>query len=943
MNRLAMSARRHITVLCLPAMAFLFTGLATDFAAVAAVPSRDAALQSSSQVEKWISDARLALRQRNVRLASIHLRNATRAAPGNAVAQVMLSQILLQAQDVSGAERTLREALKSGAPETGVLPALLQIMLVRGENRQLLEEFPDPGFKASPVAADILKARAFAFQGISRPAEASAAMDRSLALRKDGQGLLAKARLSQQQGDLLTAKSFADQAVRIDPNNSAAAIFQLNLLRALKQNAAALDLANKLLARTPADARARLARIEIFLSQNQDQKAKDDIDSLLKQIPNLPPAIYYRALLLERSGRSVDAWTSAQNLPSEFVDSSPRVGIAVAKIAMNADKLNAGEVILGRIIGKWPDSVEARLVLASLRLEQGSPNSALSVLEPLKDSADPAVIKLLARAYSGLDRTKDTAAALKKLGSTGTGAEPSASRQALQELQMGRAEVAAKLLRPLVAKDPQNPSLASALIGALIQLKRYPEAIDVADKMGIDPKQRTVSLIYKGDILALQNKMDAARIAFDQAVTSSPRDKSVLLSRANFFTATQQYPQAERDLQLAASLDAKDYQPILKLAAISALLGQDKKARAQLQKAVDIAPQNQVPRLTMARYLLDRRDAGAAMKVANDLVRLQPSNGEAFALKGQVELQLGKTNEAVESFRRFATLSPGSAAPQIMLSKALSAKGDQPGAMAAMRAAIKMSPQSPEIKAAQIELLLAQGNVSVAVSEAQAFRKASPGTSADMILSTALIKAGRLNEAASILEKSFSDRPDAATLSKLVQVLFAARESKKAETLLARWLKQNPDDLAMRLQYADLLLRGNDLPKAKEQYEAVLKRDSTNLVAVNNFSWLIQTSNPKRALELLSGAEKRFPNSADIADTTGWILLAQKDVAKGLKYIERAHALSPSNEQTTFHFAVALDANARRDQARNVLKTLLAGNVGQGVRGDAQKLYDSWR
>ncbi|MBC8038455.1 MAG: PEP-CTERM system TPR-repeat protein PrsT, partial [Rhizobiales bacterium] len=718
---------------------------------------------------------------------------------------------------------------------------------------------------------------------------------------------------------------------------------QLNLLRALKQNAAALDLANKLLARTPADARARLARIEIFLSQNQDQKAKDDIDSLLKQIPNLPPAIYYRALLLERSGRPGDAWVSAQNLPPEFVDSSPAIGIAVAKIAMDAGKINAGEVILGRLVGKWPDSVGARLVLASLRLEQGSPNSALSVLEPLKDSADPAVIKLLARAYTGLDRTKDAAASLKKLGSSGTGAEPSAPRQALQELQMGRAEVAAKLLKPLVAKDPQNRSLGSALIGALIQMKRYPEALDVADKLGIDPKQRTVALIYKGDILALQNKTDAARIAFDQAVTFSPKNKSALLSRANFFTATQQYPQAERDLRLAAALDAKDYQPILKLAAISALQGQDQKARTQLQKAIDIAPQDETPRLTMARYLLERRDAQAAMKVANDLVRSQPSNGTAFALKGQVELQLGKTNEAVESFRRFATLSPRSAAPQIMLSKVLSAKGDQPGAMAAMRVAIKMSPQSPEIKAAQIELLLAQGNVSAAVSEAEAFRKTSPGTSADMIFSTALAKAGRLNEAAGVLEKSFSDRPNAATLSKLVQVLFAARENKKAEALLARWLKQNPDDLAMRLQYADLLMRGNELPKAKEQYEAVLKRDSTNLVAVNNFSWLIQTSDPKRALELLSGAEKRFPTSADIADTTGWILLGQKDVAKGLKYIERAHALSPSNEQTTLHYAVALDANARRDQARNVLKTLLAGNVGQGVRGDAQKLYDSWR
>lgn len=890
-----------------------------------------------------VAEARSAFQQGNTRLASILLKNVMRVAPTHAAAQLLLSQVLVQAGDLTGAERTLREARNAGAPDAAILPALLQVMLVRGKNRELLEEFPDPAAKVSPVAADILKARAFAHQGLGRPAEASAAMDRSLQLRRDGQGLLAKARLTQIQGNVSAAKTLADQALQIDPKNFEAALFKINLLRALNENAAALDLANKLLAANPENLRARLVRIEIFLSRNEDQKAKSEIDALLARYPKMTAATYYRALLLERVGKHDEAWISAQNLPSEFVQSNPRIGLAVVKIAMAAGKMNAAEGILGRLVGRWPDDVSARVQLAAIRLEQTSFNSALSILEPLKGSTDPTVLKLLARAYAGVDRTKEATAALQRLGPGPANGEAAARQQALQELQNGRAEVAIKLLRPLVAKDPVNFPLASALIGALMQTKQYKEALAAADRLGADPKQKAAALIYKADILALQNNRKAAKAAFDQAVASASDKKAALLARANFLTVTRSYGEAAKDLQAAASLDPKDYQPLLRLAAISSQQGQDSQARAFLRKAIDAAPQAEAPRLTMARYLLDRRDAAGAMAVANDLVRLQPSNGEAFALKGRVEMELGKPKEAVQSFRRFAALAPNSAPAQLMLSEALSKAGDQQGATAAMDAAMKINPYSPDVRSAQVNLLLAQGKTEDAITQAIAFQKFSPGPAADIALSAALVKAERIDEAAKVLEKSFSGNANSAVLQKLVPLLFLTKNTAKAQALMAQWLKSHPDDLAIRLQYADLLMRSNQLPNAQAQYEAVLNQDANNLLAINNLGWLIQTSDPKRALEILSRGEKLAPGSADIADTLGWIMLRQKDAAGALSHLERAHNLHPADEQISYHYALALDANGKRGPAREVLGALLAKTVNSGLRAEAQKLYNGWR
>ncbi|MEO8302268.1 MAG: tetratricopeptide repeat protein, partial [Rhizomicrobium sp.] len=120
-------------------------------------------------------------------------------------------------------------------------------------------------------------------------------------------------------------------------------------------------------------------------------------------------------------------------------------------------------------------------------------------------------------------------------------------------------------------------------------------------------------------------------------------------------------------------------------------------------------------------------------------------------------------------------------------------------------------------------------------------------------------------------------------------------------------------------------------------------QDSNNVVAANNLGWLIQDSDPKRAVSILLRAEKLSPSSADIADTAGWVMLRQKDPAGALKHLERAHALRPGDQQITYHYAAALSANAKRDQARGILKTLLAKNVRNDVRADAQKLYDSLR
>jgi Tfp pilus assembly protein PilF len=160
---------------------------------------------------------------------------------------------------------------------------------------------------------------------------------------------------------------------------------------------------------------------------------------------------------------------------------------------------------------------------------------------------------------------------------------------------------------------------------------------------------------------------------------------------------------------------------------------------------------------------------------------------------------------------------------------------------------------------------------------------------------------------------------------------------------MSSWLVKNPDDLAVRLEHANMLMEQKSDAQAIAQFQAVLKQDPNNVVALNNLGWLLQTSDPKRALAMLTQAQKIAPNSADVTDTLGWVKLQQKDAAGALTLLNKAHASKPGDGEITYHLAVALDANGQRAAARQLLKTLLASGAKFQDLPAANKLAADWR
>lgn len=329
--------------------------------------------------------------------------SALQASPREGIIRALLARILMRQNDPFGAERELRQARKDGAADFVVLPVLFRAMVEQKEESGLLKEFPDPGPTAKgDVDASILAGRALALLSLKRTDEAAAAMDRSLTIRRDTDGLLLRARIANEHNESALATRLIDEAYVREPTSPAVLGAKLGELQRSGNDTATLALAGDLLRVNPISADARLARIKIYLRQRQDAKAQVDVNALLARTPRLEEGLYYKAVLMSHAGDKKGAALTIDPLPKHFVTLRPEYAAQMADIFMdNGNREAAGSVMESALLAD-PRLLEVRLKLASLRLSQNSPRAALTVLQPVETSSDSRVQKLRAEARSQL-------------------------------------------------------------------------------------------------------------------------------------------------------------------------------------------------------------------------------------------------------------------------------------------------------------------------------------------------------------------------------------------------------------------------------------------------------------------------------------------------------------------------------------------------------------
>lgn len=913
----------------------------TASAAIAAAPPPNGESPNAA-VLQLVGDAQKAVKAGKFPLAIIDLKNAIAADPHNAQVRAELGALLLRTGDYYSAEQELRQARRDGGPDRFVLPILLQTMLARKEFKALLDEFPEPT-DSSPMAPDILRARALAYLDSGQPSAANDSMDKSLKLRRDVSGILLRARMAQQTKAPALAMQLANEAISMAPDGVDANLLKLALLSESNDQNSALAFADQVVAKFPSNLTAQFARIEVLLRLKEDNKAKSAVDAILAKTPGLPLAIYDRALLLARAGDPKGAWRIAQSLPPEFLASKPEIAVMAAEMATASGRAETGASILASAMSHFPKDRTLRLALAAMRFKQNDTSGAQTAVAPLMQNLDPDTTEALVRLYLSTNKPDLALGLLQKLVQSGKGTDTAILQLSALEARMGHGDQALKDLENAAEQKPGDALLANQVINNLMMRKQFDAALQIADRLGKDPSQQVAALALRGQVLLAQSKRDDALASYAKAIRLDPKSELALYGHAVILEQMQRYDDASRDVRAIIALNPKNAAAYLKLADIAARQNQDAEVRGVLQQAIDQVPQDPAPRLALAQYQVSRKDQAGALNTASAILKIQPNNTEALELLGRVQLTTGRKTDAVATFKRLVALLPHSTTPQVLLSDALFASGDPKGANAALAEAINLDAKSEPVRRAQINLLFSEKNGDAAVASAVAYQKANAGVQADLLLGDALMRAGHHDQALEVYKKSFSATPTSASLMRIAQSAIAGGDTKSAAQSMSSWLQKNPDDGAVRLGYATLLMQEKDNDGAIIQFRELLKSDPNNVPSLNNLAWLTADKDPKAAIALATKAASLQPNWADVLDTLGWLTLKHGKAADSLPLLKRAHDLSPTDGEISYHLALSLDATGSHDAAKGFLKALLASHVSFSDIAEANKLAVTWQ
>ncbi len=549
----------------------------TALAAVNPAPFLSRDVTQNKQVLEVLDDARKAMKEGRTQDAIQALNLASSLEPSNPNIQARLAVVLNMSGRYQDALDRLRFAKRKGATGDVVLAPMLEAMLSLGQNQVVLDLFADPGLDKHDYAAGIiLRARASALQALGDRAGATAALNRSLAILSDYDGVMTAGRIAMMQGDFDAADARIDQALKLKPGDFDAQVLKIDLAMQKHMPVKAMDMAERLLAANPRSMLSVLIRAKLYLSIDRADKAEADIDRVLADKPDLPIALYFKAVVLARHGDAKGAWDIAHSLPKEYIQVDPSIALNVADMAIAAGYLDSAASLLNVAVLRFPDQFEARLQLADIRLRQNSPQYALNTLQMVQDSKDPRVAVLYARIALMQNAKLGAQKYIQRVIESGGG----------EELRTLDKDVALKSLADYIARNPANKLVK---------------------------KQYAVLLLGFGEL-------DKARASYEQLVRDDPADGRSLNNLAWLVVKTD--PARSLALaQRAVKTDPGSADFLDTLGSMELNRSDRKGAVASLQKAHDLKPDDPEISYHLALAFEAGRETAKSQAILQGLVK----------------------------------------------------------------------------------------------------------------------------------------------------------------------------------------------------------------------------------------------------------------------------------------------------------------------------------
>jgi tetratricopeptide (TPR) repeat protein len=416
--------------------------------------------------------------------------------------------------------------------------------------------------------------------------------------------------------------------------------------------------------------------------------------------------------------------------------------------------------------------------------------------------------------------------------------------------KMGRNEDARRLLSQVIAAKPNSASDLQ-LAGELSISSDPEQALELLKRAeSLEANPRTEVLLARS--LQTLKRPDEAKQYLERARRRAPHDPSVLRTVASFYRETGKYDLALSTLQ---QVSARTPDFWAELGYTFQLAGKKSEAADAYQQAANAAKREIGYQLSAAEALLNVRKLQAASQMLGRAQGLNPDHYRLHAIRGQLASLQDRPDEAIREYQTAIAHLP-EAAPEGVL---------YPVELHLNLAELYQGADNAAASSQQVGLAAAQ------------LKNVEPGT---------------------------ANRPEFLRLRSIIEA--NSNQQEAAEKDLKEALKLEPGNLAIMLNYANLLWKMQRRDESLKIFRHALDLDPENRSALTSLGFLYRDNdNPKVAEEYFLRLAKLYPNDYVPYMALGDLYTSQKLIPRAQANYQKAYHLSPKRP-----IVVARGANA---------------------------------
>ncbi len=205
---------------------------------------------------------------------------------------------------------------------------------------------------------------------------------------------------------------------------------------------------------------------------------------------------------------------------------------------------------------------------------------------------------------------------------------------------------------------PQNVETRFNLVRAYLQAGKTPEALKTAQDLSASHKQDVQLHFTLGLLFASAKQYKAAQLELEQANALQPETFEILHNLGQAYLRAQEYAKADLALSRALKLKSDSADTLDLLAQVDYEQSRPMDALELLVRAHKLAPQNTDVIFLMARVSMTQNYFEDAIPLLESGLKIAPQRADFRAALGESYFMSGKTESAIEEFKKLIELEP---------------------------------------------------------------------------------------------------------------------------------------------------------------------------------------------------------------------------------------------------------------------------------------------